>query len=753
MNKAAKIASKVIYLFCFFVGIATGALAASNSLVINEFMFNPSGSDAGSEWVEFIAKNDVNINGWQFTDQDGHTYTFPNLSLKAGEIVVLHIGTGTNDLTGPVYHLYTGTNEEWFDNDGDDLLLRDQSGNTIDYVAYGSGGNLDPPPADATWANNIDITYVEEGHSLGLGEDGIDHDDGNYFAEYDSPTPGNPNQTPSLSVEKTGADSISRGDSDGEEYTITITNNGDGVAYGIEVEDDYPSDFSVVDIVSVKRNGVDVTYNQSDNGDKITFSNLPNLLKGDTLEIKLRLTPDCSSSIGFKTNISTVRYHGLPDLSDSLQSSQHMFDIEVKKGILKNVMEAIAINGVPITPTPTPEAEVGDVITYRVSLQNTGDGDLFNVSSEFTWGSGLSYQGNLTCSNVSCSYDSVNGKITASTDRIPGHTEDSSYSYTFDLKVEACEGLTGSTNSTEKCAEESTISSGVIVIIKNPDIDYTVSPSPIDVPYGGTQTVTISVTNNGSGKAYEFKLDTNLENLPVTVSNVSPGWSYDSSTGTFAYSGEIAPSSTVSLRFDLQVNSTCDDRSPSGTITFSPDYQNSCGKHFYAPTKYTTFSTSEVPEVEIRKEASSQYVAVGNNVEFTVTLNVSNPSNLTGNITVTDDVPSEIENVSASVTKGTVNVSGNTITWTVSPSEADGAQLTITGNVKNDPCLQGTTATNTATYTVTDSHFNTDMFFISSRYIITSIMILIAFSYCNNIRYMYFIIIIPCFYSKTINIY
>jgi|GEM_PF-5465853 len=693
-----KLLFRALSLLLFFSSVALGG---SNSLVINEFLFDPSGSDLGNEWVEFIAKSDVNLSNWQFTDNDGHVYTLPNFSLKAGEIVVLHIGTGTDDLEGPVYHLYTGVDESWLDNDGDDLLLKDSSGNPVDYVAYGSGSAVDPPPDGVEWNNNIDISFLDEGHSVGLGEDGIDQDDGQFFAEFDSPSPGVPNSSPSLNVSKEGPEVISRGSSDGAVYTITVENTGPGVAYGITLEDDYPENFELLSVVSVEKNGSPVSgYNSSNDGDRVSLTGLPNLLKGDILTVKLKLTAKCSASIGYKTNLATAKYHGLPDLSDPEKNSQGTLDIEVRKGALKPVIEAIAINGSSITPTPVPEAEVGDIITYRISLQNPSDGSLYNVSSEFTFENGLSYQGNLNCNNVVCSFN--DGKITATVEEIPGRTEDDTYSYTFDLKVEACENLVGTLTSSEKCGEEPQVSSGVMVKIKNPNIDYTISPDPIEVPYGGTRTVTISVSNNGTGTAFNFKFDTNLEDLPVSISNVSDGWSYDSSTGIFSYSGQIAPSSSVELQFDIRVNSTCSDRAPSGIITLHPDYLNSCGKHFYAPTKYISFSTSGVPTIEISKEPSEQYVAIGNSVSFDITLNVSSPSGINGDITVTDEVPSEIENVSASATAGTVSVNDNKITWTVSPDEADGAKLTINGNLKNDPCLQGLTIQNTASYSATD---------------------------------------------------
>jgi len=675
-------------------------------LVINGFNFDPAGSDAGNEWIELFAKNDVNVNNWQVTDQDGHTYTLPNASLSAGEFIKIFIASGINDLSGPVKSVYTGINEEWLDNGGDDILLYNASGDPADYIAYGSGGSVDPVPAGTSWSNNIDITYYTEGNSFGLDADGNDEDHGDNWVE-------NPAPSPNIVISKTGPSEIMRGNTTGQTYTITIKNNGGGPAYGVSVIDDYPADFTINSVVSVTKNGSTTGYTATDDtpaAGEMTFSDLPNLLPDETLVIKISMSAACSAVIGVKQNIADVEFHENPDLSDAAISRQASADIEVLKGTIKTDLAAIAVNGTAIAPTATPKAAVGDVITFRATVMNTGSGDLFDVTSETTWGAGLSYQANLSCSNMTCAYDAGNNKATASASMIAANTEDNTYSYVFDLSVDACEGITATATGDEKCHGPGELTSGVEVQIKNPDISYTISPSPITLPYGGSQTVVMDISNNGDGKAYNFKLDSGFEGYSVTISNVSSGFSYDGGTGIFSYSSAFSPNNIpgdrATLSFDLSVALDCANRSPSGTVIFDPDYTNSCDKHFYAPRSYTTFSTGSAPDVSITKTSSSgTYIAVGDTVSYSLTLGVTSPDGISGDLTITDNVPSEIEHLPAALnpSAGTASITGNTITWTVSPQNADNATLDFSGDVKNDPCLQGTTITNSASVSATDT--------------------------------------------------
>jgi len=151
--------------------------AASSTVVINEVLYDRSSSNDG-EFVELYALTDTTVTGWQLTDQDVLTYTLPALAPAAGEYVVIHIGSGVDDLTGPVYHLYTNKYSGGiFNNSGDDVTLLNSTGSCVDYLAFENGSAIDPPPTGCTWSGSPNPTNGNHsGTSIALCTNGTDTD-------------------------------------------------------------------------------------------------------------------------------------------------------------------------------------------------------------------------------------------------------------------------------------------------------------------------------------------------------------------------------------------------------------------------------------------------------------------------------------------------------------------------------------------------------------------------------------------------
>jgi hypothetical protein len=149
---------------------------AITSIVINEILYDPIGSDVSGEFVELYnpTGTSVNIDGWSLTDQDGPApdIIFNGLSFPAHGFLIVFTGPGINDtdLTDGVGRLYLGRSEGIWSNTGDDVLLSDKADHPIDYMSYGEGVSVDPPPANSTW--NWTVPLVPEGYSLGRLPDG-----------------------------------------------------------------------------------------------------------------------------------------------------------------------------------------------------------------------------------------------------------------------------------------------------------------------------------------------------------------------------------------------------------------------------------------------------------------------------------------------------------------------------------------------------------------------------------------------------
>ncbi len=195
----------------------------------------------------------------------------------------------------------------------------------------------------------------------------------------------------------------------------------------------------------------------------------------------------------------------------------------------------------------------------------------------------------------------------------------------------------------------------------------------------------------------------------MTVSSVPAGWSYDG-VNTFTYtanSGTINLGDTATLSFALTPDVQCNGAS--GTIMFTPDYQNICGDSFFPPIVSANYSvdSATTPTLGITKTAvtsggDGQRIFLGEGVTFTVTPSLTVPSKWTGDIVVTDNVPSQFTANSASVTAGALSQSGNNMTWTLTPAQAAGSPtLTITTTASTDPCDANNNYTNTANITGT----------------------------------------------------
>jgi len=166
------------------------------NMMINEVLYRQSvNGSSNDEFVEFYVTQSGNLKNYLFTDQDGpsHHYRFPKHSVSAGDYVVLHIGSGTDSVSGNVHHFYMGRNPI-LNNNGDDVVLLKPSnadkttvdGQTLyvvpkDYIAYGNGGDAIPVSQQGvtlTWngSENSRLAGAATGESIALTPNGDDSD-------------------------------------------------------------------------------------------------------------------------------------------------------------------------------------------------------------------------------------------------------------------------------------------------------------------------------------------------------------------------------------------------------------------------------------------------------------------------------------------------------------------------------------------------------------------------------------------------
>ncbi len=153
---------------------------------ITELLPDPVGSDLEGEFIEImnLGNSAVDMLNWSLSDQDGATdFVFPDILIEPGDRVVIYVGPGENRTENGVFYFHMWKSTSMLNNGGDDLLLLDDAGNTVDYLAYGGGSMVDAPPEGIEWDEKIE---TETGMAMARSSD-----TGEWFNAM--PTPGKRN--------------------------------------------------------------------------------------------------------------------------------------------------------------------------------------------------------------------------------------------------------------------------------------------------------------------------------------------------------------------------------------------------------------------------------------------------------------------------------------------------------------------------------------------------------------------------------
>jgi len=119
----------------------TGAEAAS-SLQLGKIQYDSPGTDTRSNIslnAEYVTIKNVgstsrSLTGFTVRDAQNHVYTFGSFTLRAGKVVRLHTGRGTNTATDR----YWGRSAYIWNNTGDKATLKNRAGSTVDTCGWSS---------------------------------------------------------------------------------------------------------------------------------------------------------------------------------------------------------------------------------------------------------------------------------------------------------------------------------------------------------------------------------------------------------------------------------------------------------------------------------------------------------------------------------------------------------------------------------------------------------------------------------------
>ncbi len=367
------------------------------------------------------------------------------------------------------------------------------------------------------------------------------------------------------------------------------------------------------------------------------------LKDGQSLRIQFDLTPQCSAPSGRRITVNGKSSSGTAPASYSPS-------ILINRAILKITKEPNVI-----------EASKGDLVTWSVMITNQGTGSARSVQVIDHPSSGLQL----------LQTDSPGGLLDWSYDKIaPGETKTVNLSF----RVAGCYNLVNLVNVSwgcgSACCQESYAKGSIKLVPKEPDIDYTVVPSSIVVPYCGKAPVNVTLTNSGAGNASGIHLHLLNYSAPYLISDVR-GAVYFEGNHTFwlgmnASGATLPPRANRSFSFNLSMPAGgCNATGYSDLLDLRIDYFDECGNKWYPPVSLISCSTDteSVPAVTARK-SGTESLYLGESGEYTLEVEYSAGScsiKSIPNSTIVDSYPESFEVVNAA--GGEVDGGSHRIIW------------------------------------------------------------------------------------------
>ncbi|MDP2307321.1 MAG: lamin tail domain-containing protein [Pseudomonadota bacterium] len=178
-------------------------IAGADGLKVNEFIYNPDGTDTGNEWVELYnaGSDEIRLDDYviQTAGTDwGEDFRFPGgVFLAPGEFMLLG-----GETVADVDYLAPDLSLENSSSGAAGIRVVDCEGNVLDSVLYGDTEIEDPITGDN---GSLEVVPdVSESVSVGRFPDGEDSDAAADWIPYAAPSPGSANADPGAIGDDTG---------------------------------------------------------------------------------------------------------------------------------------------------------------------------------------------------------------------------------------------------------------------------------------------------------------------------------------------------------------------------------------------------------------------------------------------------------------------------------------------------------------------------------------------------------------------
>ncbi|TVZ57293.1 putative repeat protein (TIGR01451 family)/gliding motility-associated-like protein [Lutibacter sp. Hel_I_33_5] len=462
-------------------------------------------------------------------------------------------------------------------------------------------------------------------------------------------------------------------------FTISLTNNGPDVATGVSVEDILPIGYGT--ITSITNSGV-LTGNTINwtgltvplTGIKLTYNAVIKAPTGAADEYKNIAQITASDNVDLTSNPNNDSGNQSEDDEDSVIATPQVADLSIAK-VVDNT-----------------NPNVGDIITFTVSVLNDGPNVATNVSIEDLLPVGYTYIDNSVSGNGM--YDSPSRKLTWSGITIQ---VSETVNYQYRVRVNAPTAVPipdGEYNNVAQITAsdqfdlDSRIANFGGVVVEDDEANVSITPQVSDLSINKTINVTqanvgdiviftISVTNDGSHDATNVSV---VDSLPIGYEYVTHrNGTYDAITGIWNV-GTVLDQATVSLEIDVRVlvpTGVAGEYTNVAEISEADQYDpdSNAGNGTTNGEDDDSQAGLNLPNIDLAlaKTVDDDKPVVNKEVTFTITL-TNNGSVTATNVSISENIPSGYEYISHTTSTGTYDeVSGE---WEVA-SIAGGASETL----------------------------------------------------------------------------
>jgi uncharacterized repeat protein (TIGR01451 family) len=420
------------------------------------------------------------------------------------------------------------------------------------------------------------------------------------------------------------------------------------------------------------------------------------LNNGDVLHVVFSVRTSCSSVSG------SMNAHLEYDIGGTPSSTDTALSIGVLPG-------AISIKKTPAVIA----AEIGQNVTWTITVESTGFGMIENVRVTDLLGPGLAYVSSTPAG------DNSGQTTTWDVSEIPGFasmTPGTIITIDVTATVLACQGLDNHADARWGCdavtdcfntaTSGGTATASVQRIGRSPNLAFT--PPDITFAYCDEDNAnSFTITNTGDGTAHDVRLAVDFGALTVVASSAP----YTTGSPGYFTLPDIAAAGTYNLEFTVRRTVWCGVAETARDLVWIPTYQDDCGNQFHAPVQLSTINpASDTSALSVTMTGAPAVIQIGDTVTYNMTSAYTGPLSCgtggsSGTITVVDTVPNGFSLLDAG--GGTwvpgAGGTGGTITWTYTPPATLSTTIVLQSPLRTEcETYCYTTFSNTVTASMTD---------------------------------------------------